>query len=533
MHSIGTRFSLAVGGLAIVFSGVILYRSWSRTKAHVDELTSRQAELALEFDLAIRQYAGEAIRPAMEKRVGKDEFVIEAMSTSYIARSVFDKVHEKFPDYVIKFSSDNPRNPVNLAGPEERELLQYFRDNPQETRWVGKLAMNGNEYLTHSSAMRTERSCLRCHGRPEDSPKSLLARFGATGGFDRKVGDVAGVDMIAIPMDRVNAALRASATNAGIVTAVYLLLLLAAILIAFRYMVARRLAAITSHFQTAATQTGDGVVATVAVQGNDEISILARSFNTLAARLQNLYASLEVRVQQRTAEVRREQETLRHLLRSSDHERRLIAYEIHDGLAQQLAGAIMHFECHDRLRGQNPGEAAKAFTTGLMLLRQSHAEARRLISGVRPPILDEAGVVAAIEHIVNDGRGAAAGVNIEFHQKVDFGRLDPVLENAIYRIVQEGLTNALKYSQSKNVRIELVQAGEELHVAIQDWGVGFGSDKERDECFGLKGIRERARLLGGTATIETAPGSGTRITVTLPVVLRTSNGHEGSDSGMG
>jgi signal transduction histidine kinase len=520
MKSIGTRFSLAVGGLALIFCGIILYRAWSITKAHTDELASRQAELALEFDLAIRQYAAEAIRPAMEKRIGKDEFVIEAMSTSHIARQVFDKVNDKFPDYIIKFSSDNPRNPVNLAGPKEMELLQYFRDNPQENRWVGRLAMNGKEYLAHLNAMWIDRTCLRCHGNPEDSPKSLLERYGATGGFHRKVGDVAGMDMIAIPMDSVNASLCASATKNILITAVCLALLLAAILVAFRYMVARRLAVITTHFQQAAAQTDEGAVGTVAVEGHDEISVLARSFNTLATRLQELYRSLEQRVKQRTAEVRREQETLQHLLRSSDHERRLIAYEIHDGLAQELAGAIMAFESHDCLREQNPGEAARAYATGLTLLRQSHAEAKRLISGVRPPILDEAGVVAAIEHLAKDGRGPAAGVEIEFDHEVAFDRLAPVLENAIYRIVQEGLTNALKYSQCKNVRIELVQTGEELRVVIQDWGVGFGSDKERDECFGLKGIRERARLLGGSATIETAPGSGTRIVVKLPVVLR-------------
>ncbi len=289
-------------------------------------------------------------------------------------------------------------------------------------------------------------------------------------------------------------------------------------------MVTRRLAAISTHFRYAATQTGDGAVITVAVQGNDEISVLAQSFNTLATRLQDLYHSLEQRVQQRTAEVRREQETLQHLLRSSDHERRLIAYEIHDGLAQQIAGAIMQFECHDHLKQQNPSEAATAFATGLMLLRQSHAEARRLIGGVRPPILDEAGVVAAIDHIINDGRGTAAGVQIDFHHEVTFDRLTPVLENAIYRIVEEGLTNALRHSQAKKVRIELTQVDKELQVVIQDWGIGFGPEKEGDRSFGLRGIRERARLLGGTATIEAAPSSGTRIVVKLPVVVRDSGG---------
>ena len=181
--------------------------------------------MALEFDLAIREYAAESIRPEMAKRIGEDEFIVEAMSTSYIARQVFEKVHEKFPEYVIKFSSDNPRNPKNLAGPEELELLEYFRENPGETRWTGKIQMNGSEYLAYLSVMRIEQSCLKCHGRPEDSPKSLIERYGDTGGFYREVGDVAGMDLIAIPMDKVNAALAREATANVLTTLVWLVLL--------------------------------------------------------------------------------------------------------------------------------------------------------------------------------------------------------------------------------------------------------------------------------------------------------------------
>jgi two-component system, NarL family, sensor histidine kinase UhpB len=74
------------------------------------------------------------------------------------------------------------------------------------------------------------------------------------------------------------------------------------------------------------------------------------------------------------------------------------------------------------------------------------------------------------------------------------------------------------------VRVELIQVGKEIQIVIQDWGVGFVLEKGGDEGFGLKGIRERARLLGGSATIDTAPGSGTRIVVKLPVVLRENSG---------
>ena len=148
--------------------------------------------------------------------------------------------------------------------------------------------------------------------------------------------------------------------------------------------------------------------------------------------------------------LQRQHRTLKHLLQSSDHERQLIAYEIHDGLAQQLAGAIMQFDAFDHLKETKPKQAADAYHAGMTMLRQGHFEARRLIAGVRPPILDEAGIVAAIGHLVNE-QSRLKGPKIEYRSSVDFDRLDPTLENAIYRIAQEALTNACKHSKSEKV----------------------------------------------------------------------------------
>ncbi|MEN6451311.1 MAG: PAS domain S-box protein [Thermoguttaceae bacterium] len=215
----------------------------------------------------------------------------------------------------------------------------------------------------------------------------------------------------------------------------------------------------------------------------------------------------------------REHRTLRHLLRSSDHERQLIAYEIHDGLAQYLAGAIMQFEVYHHSKKTKPSDAAMAYDAGMTMLRQGHSDARRLISGVRPPILDESGVVAAIVHLVNEER-RQNGPKIEFHDEVAFDRLVPIVENAVYRIVQEGLTNACQHSKSEKVRVKLEQRDGDLRVTIQDWGVGFIPGNVGAECFGLEGIRERARLLGGKTSVESVPGEGTCITVELPLVLR-------------
>jgi PAS domain S-box-containing protein len=211
--------------------------------------------------------------------------------------------------------------------------------------------------------------------------------------------------------------------------------------------------------------------------------------------------------------------TLKHLLQSSDHERQLIAYDIHDGLAQQLAGAILQFQIYEHAKDTNPDQATKAFHGGLALLRQGHSEARRIISGVRPPILDESGVVAAVAHLVHDP-SVAQGPKIEFYSRAEFDRLPSILENAIYRIVQEGLVNARKHSASPKVRISLVQRGDRVRIEIRDWGIGFDPKTVKKNRFGLAGIRERARLLGGKCRIRTAPGAGTSLVVELPLLPR-------------
>jgi signal transduction histidine kinase len=215
----------------------------------------------------------------------------------------------------------------------------------------------------------------------------------------------------------------------------------------------------------------------------------------------------------------KERRNLRRLLQSRDHERQLIAYEIHDGLAQQLAGALMQFQTFAHLKDKNPKEAAKAYDAGTTMLQQAYFEARRLIAGVRPPILDESGVVEAISHLVHE-KSRDSGTEIEYRSKVAFDRLDPTLENAVYRIAQEALTNACRYSASENVRVTLFQRGDEIRIEIQDWGTGFDPKAVPKNRFGLEGIRQRARLLGGKCSIRSTAGKGTRIAVSLPVVLR-------------
>ncbi len=224
----------------------------------------------------------------------------------------------------------------------------------------------------------------------------------------------------------------------------------------------------------------------------------------------------------RGEEAQQERELLQQLIDLHERDRQLTAYEIHDGFAQQLTGARFSLEAYARLRGQNPEEAEKALKNGLQMIGQSIDETRRLISGLRPPILDEFGIVAAVDYLICECREHDS-VEITFLHDVRFARIAPPLESAIFRIVQESLTNACRHSKSDKIHVELLEKDEQIHIEVRDWGVGFDRDHVNEQHFGLRGIRERARLLGGKAVIETAAGQGTSVTIRLPLVRMTGS----------
>ena len=225
---------------------------------------------------------------------------------------------------------------------------------------------------------------------------------------------------------------------------------------------------------------------------------------------------------QKEAEQQAEKEArfIRQLLDLYERDRKLVAFEIHDGIAQPLAGALMNLEASLRtLRERFTADQLRRLEETFHLLQDTLAQARRVMSGLRPATLDDFGVVAAVDHLVREWR-VQRDVQIDWSHQVRFDRLAPPLEIALFRIIQEGLANALRHSGSQRVRIFLKQAGDRLDVSVEDEGCGFDPQAVSSSRFGLRGIMERARLLGGQATIQSRPGQGTRISVELPVVER-------------
>lgn len=302
-RSLGARFLLVVGACATACCVLILYRAWSQNVAHTRRMAATQARIGLEFNLAVRDYIAEHVRPFAQAHVDPGDFVPETMSTSFASRDVFEQVSKQFPGYILKFSSENPRNPKNLASPQELEIIRYFEKHPELEAWSGPIALGGTRYQADFHVRRMKGSCLQCHGDPADSPPSLLARYGDKAGFHRQIGEVMALDMVAVPIEDFEEAAAALTGRNAVVVFISLTLLLVGVYAAFHFLVRRRLAAIACHFHESLEQTDHARIAPIRRLADDEIGQLVDSFNGLAGRLSDLYDSLEHRVAERTSEL--------------------------------------------------------------------------------------------------------------------------------------------------------------------------------------------------------------------------------------
>jgi signal transduction histidine kinase len=206
-----------------------------------------------------------------------------------------------------------------------------------------------------------------------------------------------------------------------------------------------------------------------------------------------------------------QRERLRESIAAAEGERRRWARELHDETLQALGGLRMTLSSAARRR--DPERLEAAVRDAVALLESEIAGLRRLIADLRPAALDDLGLVAAIEGL-RARVEAQEGIAIFARAELGDERLAPELETAIYRIVQEALTNVVKHAHARHVEIALAREGGEVCVTVADDGRGFEPDAPR-AGFGLVGLAERARLVGGHAEVTSSP-EGTTVRATIP-----------------
>jgi signal transduction histidine kinase len=211
-----------------------------------------------------------------------------------------------------------------------------------------------------------------------------------------------------------------------------------------------------------------------------------------------------------------ERQQLLRSLEFHERDRQLLAFEIHDGIVQDMTAALIFLDAAAEGASFADERDKEACQRGLRVLRDSLAEARRLIQGLIPVVLDERGLATSLENLAARFK-SDHGLEIDLTAKFNFVHLTPAVEMVVLRIVQEALNNVARHAQTERAEVRVTQTDHELRVGIQDWGVGFDPTQIKKTRYGLAGMRERARLFGGTTEIDSSLGQGTRIIVTLPL----------------
>ncbi len=172
---------------------------WNTRRLLMAEAMTK-SEVILQEVEAIRSYVKEELRPKMNELHGPDAFIIEAMSTTYVSTTIMERFAQSMPNYIYRRASLNPHNPRNLADPFEEEMFDWFEADSGRSFWQGIVDKNGEPFFISMIPDYFSPACMRCHSKAEDAPQSLLDRYGKQGGFRFQVGDLAGIDSVAIPV---------------------------------------------------------------------------------------------------------------------------------------------------------------------------------------------------------------------------------------------------------------------------------------------------------------------------------------------
>jgi two-component system, NarL family, sensor histidine kinase UhpB len=222
---------------------------------------------------------------------------------------------------------------------------------------------------------------------------------------------------------------------------------------------------------------------------------------------------------QESLELERSRRALRQLsasvVEAREAERRRIARELHDELGQRLTALKMDLSGLACANGLNSTDTNIA--SMLTMIDETVASVRRIASDLRPLMLDDLGLNAAIEWLASDA-SRRLGIVVQVQLGEDDMQVDERVAIALYRMVQEALTNVARHAKATKVEICLRQHDDTLELTVQDDGVGFPKRTlHREGSFGLLGMRERAHMLGGHLMLESPPGQGGRVIVRLPL----------------
>ena len=280
------RFHIGLGAIFLVFCAVVAWLIYAQEKQSMKESALSKSYLVLAAVDATRGYIRETLRPRMYEIIGPDDFVIEAMSTSYITRAVMDRFNQVLPEFNYRRAAIRARNPNSELTPAEHELFDIFQANPDLGYWQGIRTVDGVTSFVHARPVSMGASCLHCHGKAEDAPAALLEAYGPERGFGYREGELAGVTAVSIPVNIPLAQIRGRALSTFWVMLVLMTFLYVVISFLFNRTVVRSLKNLLGIFHRGLVDESEFALPETPDDKAD-IETLANTATALTTHLQN------------------------------------------------------------------------------------------------------------------------------------------------------------------------------------------------------------------------------------------------------
>jgi signal transduction histidine kinase len=247
-----------------------------------------------------------------------------------------------------------------------------------------------------------------------------------------------------------------------------------------------------------------------------QLSLLLHAFQVLLILIAT-YTVLHA-WRRRTAHAEAMAHLMEKVVMAQEEERRRVAYDLHDGVAQLLVSAKQHLDTCADMSTVAAARASQELAIGLDRLGQAITEIRRMLLALRPAPIDEAGLVAAARESLEQA-AQESGWSVGFVENLNGLRVSAAVETAAFRILQEALANARRHADASRVDVALRREGDWLVLEVRDVGRGLpaGDSALDGRGLGLSSMRDRARLLGGICTVRSQPGEGTLVQARLPL----------------
>lgn len=287
---IRTKFNVVLAAFLLPAVGTMSLAAHYFQKELLWQEAHTKARIVLSEASSTRRYVENVLRPKMFSLLGTDQFIIEAMSTTFVSSRVQELFAEQMPGYTYRRVASRPRNPANAPDELEKATLMRFHEDPDLIVWSGEAQRNSERVFFVAECVTVSQDCLRCHGKPEDAPRELRERYGDHSGFGYREGDIMGLNSVSVPVQATIAQVRTTTMVLALVSVVGFGAIFLVVNRIFNLLVAHRLGFLSQLSERLVDSEPHGEPTGDSPTG-DEIEALRKRMDFLARHVRTLRSS--------------------------------------------------------------------------------------------------------------------------------------------------------------------------------------------------------------------------------------------------